>query len=93
MTISESRCQRVSVRSTDKKIVSDKIIGRNRTILNPSMVVIASFGIQPLAAIRTKKPARCATTMPMSIKNAAAAVEISSLDNDLLKIFNLHIAL
>ena len=52
--ISESRCQRVSVMSTLKKMVSDKIMGRNLTRLKPNKVLIASFGIQPFAALRTK---------------------------------------
>lgn len=93
ITISESWCHRVSVSNTVRKMVSDMIIGRNLIRLNPSMVRIASFGIHPLAALPTKNPARCATTMPMRIKKSALAVKISSRDNDFLNIFNLYNAL
>ena len=52
--ISESRCQRVSVSNTDKKMVSDKIMGRNLMRPNPNIVVMASFGIRPSSAMRTR---------------------------------------
>ena len=73
MTISESRYQRVSVSSTVKKIVSDKIAGKKRIKLKPSIVVSASLGMEPLAAFPTRKPARCATTIPIRIRNKAVA--------------------
>jgi hypothetical protein len=42
----------------------------------------------PFAANLTKTPARWAMTMPMSIRNIAPAVLISSCDKDFLNIFN-----
>ena len=57
-----------------RKILSDRIIGKNLMRLKAKIVIIASFGIHPLAALPTKKPARCATTMPIRIKKSAPAV-------------------
>lgn len=58
MTISESRYQRVKVSNTAKKMVNDNSAGRNRIKLKPSIVIRASLGIHPFAALPTKKPAR-----------------------------------
>lgn len=48
---------------------------------------MASLGIHPLEAARTKYPARWAMTTPTSIRKVAPDVAISSFDKDLLKIF------